>query len=88
MDSSAMESGMASEPKPETAPPSDRSVHLTDMEMKSLAGKYQPGQEVSCEVTGRISGEGKLDIIEIRPSGPVETEPQMPMKMNPMMAPS
>jgi hypothetical protein len=69
--------------------PSDRSVMLTDVEKKGLAGSYQPGETVTCEVTGRLGGDGKLDIIEIKPSGgPVDADAGMAVRTNPMLAPS
>jgi hypothetical protein len=68
--------------------PSDRSVMLTDVEKKSLGGSYMPGETVTCEVTGRMSGEGKLDIIEIKPQGgAVDENAGMPVRTNPMMSP-
>lgn len=81
--------GMPPMDEEDEAKPSDRSVMLTDMEKKSLSGSYQPGETVTCEVTGRMDGDGKLDIIEIKPSGgPVDANAGMPVRMNPAIAPS
>jgi hypothetical protein len=83
MDEGAEEEGMPKEK------PSDRSVMLTDMEKKALSGSYQPGEQVTCEVTGRLDGDGKFDIIEIKPSGgPVDANAGMPIRTNPAIAPS
>jgi hypothetical protein len=72
----------------EAAKPSDRSVQLTDMEQKAFAGTMRPGEEVTCEVVGRMDGDGTFDINEIRPSGGPVDEGAPPMRMNPAIAPS
>jgi hypothetical protein len=73
----------------EESKPSDRSVMLTQMEQKAFAGTSQPGTEVQFEGSGRLDGNGKLDIIEIRSQGgPVDAAAGMPVRTNPALAPS
>ena len=65
--------------------PSDRSIQLSDEEMKSL-GAYQPGQEAECLVKGRMNEDGTLDVTSVSPVGGEEQQkPPMPTAPTQMM---
>lgn len=66
--------------------PSDRSIQLSDSELKALSGTYQPGEEAECLVKGRIDKDGTLDVISVEPAnGGGQQKPPMMPQQPPMM---